>query len=279
MADRNPAIHEKMAPLSELSDYEVADDSRDIRGWTITGSTGADIGKVKDLIVDANTMQARYLVVSLKGDVDRGKAGDGSPDPVLVPVARAHIDENDKRVHLDSSGAGLAALPRYRGDAIDRDYNETFKRHEKQDARESASSGRTPSSSGEQRITRSAEELRIGKRKVAAGEAHVRKHVETERVSEPVTRTREEVYVERRPVSGGDGSRRPEIRDDEVRVPVMEEEITVEKRPVVKEELVVGKRQVTETDQVEADLRKEKVDVEQHGREHYGTPPNTKKER
>jgi uncharacterized protein (TIGR02271 family) len=273
---KHPAVHENMAPLSELSDYEIADNSIDVRGWKITGTTGADIGKVKDLVVDATTMQARYLVVALDGDVDRGRAGKDSPDPVLVPVARAHIDEQDKRVRLDSSGAGLAALPRYRGEAIDRDYNETFKRHEKYEAGNEPA-GRRPVE--EKRLTRSAEELHIGKRKTSAGEARVRKHVETERVSEPVTRTREEAYVERRPVSGK-SSGRAEIRDDEVRIPLTEEEVTVEKRPVVKEELVVGKRQVTETERVEADLRKERVDVDQRDtREHYGTDPKTRRER
>jgi uncharacterized protein (TIGR02271 family) len=279
MAERDPAIHENMAPLSKLSDYEVADDSVDVRGWKVSGSTGADIGKVDDLIVDATTMQARYLVVSLAGDAARTTTGTDSSYSVLVPVARAHVHEDDKRVHLDSSGAGLAALPRYRGEAIDRDYSETFGRHEKYDETHEKYDERGRTAGGERRITRSAEELRIGKRMAKTGEAKVSKHVETERVTQPVTRTREEAYVERRPVSGREGSR-AEIRDDEVRIPLSEEEITVEKRPVVKEELVVGKRQVQETDQVQADLRKEKVDIDQPaGREHYGTDPKTRREK
>lgn len=278
MADRDAAIRdrairdENMAPLSRLSDYEVADDSVDVRGWKVRGSSGADIGKIEDLIVDATSMQAHYLVVSLAGDTGRTTAGTDSSYPVLVPVSRARIDDADKRVHLDSSGAGLSALPRYSGEEIDRDYNETFGRHEKYETHR----GHT---GDELRITRSAEELRIGKRKTAAGEVHVRKHVETEQVTEPVTRTREEAYVERRPASGRESSR-PEIRDDEVRIPLTEEEIVVDKRPVVKEELVVGKKQIQETERVEADLRKERVDVDQPGgREHYDTDPKTRRER
>jgi uncharacterized protein (TIGR02271 family) len=286
MAERDPAVHENMAPLSKLSDYEVADDSVDVRGWKVHGSSGAEIGEVDDLIVDATSMQARYLVVSLTGDTARTTAGTtaditgrtASSHPVLVPVSRARIDDRDKYVHLDSSGAGLAALPRYSGETIDRDYNETFGRHEKYETHDTHEKGRTLTGE-EQRITRSAEELRIGKRKTGAGEVHVRKHVETERVTEPVTRTREEAYVERRPVSGRESSR-PEIRDDEVRIPLTEEEVVVDKRPVVKEEIVVGKRRVQETEQVEADLRKEEVDVDQpQGREHYRTDPKTRRER
>ena len=40
----------------------------------------------------------------------------------------------------------------------------------------------------------------------------------------------------------------------------------VEKRPRVREELVVRKRPVEETEQIEADLRREEIDIETHGR-------------
>ncbi len=45
-----------------------------------------------------------------------------------------------------------------------------------------------------------------------------------------------------------------------------EEQIEVEKHPEVKEELIVRKHPVEETEDVEADLRRERVDVEEHGR-------------
>jgi uncharacterized protein (TIGR02271 family) len=52
-----------------------------------------------------------------------------------------------------------------------------------------------------------------------------------------------------------------EIGGGEVRIPLVEEEIVVEKRPVVKEELRIRKDVVEEVEVVEADLRKEEVDV------------------
>jgi uncharacterized protein (TIGR02271 family) len=252
MAERDPAMHDNMAPLSQLSDYEVADDSVDVRGWKVTGSSGTDIGKVDDLIVDPSTMQARYLAVQLDPTVHGTRADVDDTLPVLVPVSRANIHEDDKRVHLDSSGAGLAQLPRYRGHQVDRDYNDVFSQTEAPGA---------AADPGTHRLTRSAEELRIGKRNIEAGEVKVRKHVETEHVSEPVTRTREVVHVDRRPVSG-DSAAAGELRDDEIRVPITEEEVVVDKRPVVKEELVISKERISETENVEADLRKEKIDVD-----------------
>jgi uncharacterized protein (TIGR02271 family) len=48
-------------------------------------------------------------------------------------------------------------------------------------------------------------------------------------------------------------------------MPVTEEEVVVEKRPVVKEQIIVRKHAVTENRTVDADLRKERVDVEAEG--------------
>ena len=49
-------------------------------------------------------------------------------------------------------------------------------------------------------MTRSAEELRVGKRQVLAGEVEVKKRMETEHVRETVTLRSEDVDVQRRPV-------------------------------------------------------------------------------
>ena len=114
-------------------------------------------------------------------------------------------------------------------------------------------------------VTRSEEELAIGKRQVQAGEVEVRKSVETEHVRQQVPVTREEITVERRPVRDGMAAS-ADIGDDAIRIPVTEEEIVVEKRPVVKEEIVVTKRAVQDTQVVEADLRKERVDVDDRTR-------------
>ena len=114
------------------------------------------------------------------------------------------------------------------------------------------------------RITRSEEELDIDKRERTAGEVRVGKHVETERVSEPVTRERERVRIETRPASGpAQGSER--FQDEEIVIPVKEEEISVSKRPVTKEELVISKDRVKEDETVQADLRKERFDIEDEG--------------
>ncbi|MBA4157671.1 MAG: YsnF/AvaK domain-containing protein [Gemmatimonadetes bacterium] len=111
----------------------------------------------------------------------------------------------------------------------------------------------------EEHVTLSEEQLAVGKRQ-NQGAVNVSKHVETEHVREDIPVTREEVTVERRPVQGGMEGR-AQIGEEDIRIPVTEEKLVAEKRTVAKEELVVKKHQVTDSEIVEADLRKEHADV------------------
>lgn len=244
-----------MRPLSELYDFEVADDSPDVRGWEVTAAGGERIGRVIDLLVDTRLMTTRYLLV------DRVTAPPpGSSRRVALPVGSAQVDENDRVVQVALTAADAGALEPYTGTIPD-----GYERTIRSDAPPVQARPAEAREGDVKRITRSAEELRIGRRQVPAGEVRVHKTVETEHVREPVTRTKEDVRVERRPASGTTPNR-AEIREDEIRVPITEEELIVEKRPVVKEELVIAKEQKPEPDAVEADLRKERIDVERAGR-------------
>jgi uncharacterized protein (TIGR02271 family) len=115
----------------------------------------------------------------------------------------------------------------------------------------------------ETRIQRSEEELRVGTRKSEAKAVRVRKRIVTERQRIDVPKTREEVTVERVPVEARDAvGLGAEIGEDEIVVPVTEEEIVVEKRPVVKEEIRIRKDVVHEEEVIEADVRKEEIDID-----------------
>ena len=112
-------------------------------------------------------------------------------------------------------------------------------------------------------MTVSREELSVGKRRVQAGEAYLRKTVETEHVRESVPLMHEEVTVERHRLSDKDRVGGTIGKDQEIRVPLMAEEAVAEKRVVGEEEVVLRKHQVQENKTVEADLRRERVDVDQ----------------
>lgn len=253
----------RLERLDEMDDVKVASGQPDPRGWEVLGANGQRVGKVDHLIGDTGTMKVRYLTVELDDEIARNRR-------VLLPVGHVDLDTDRKRVisaGLDRDRA--TSLPAYEGGPIDRDYETRLTRsydeaytgnrlyeHPRYRAEEL--------NTEEARVQRSEEELAVGKRERETGEVDVRKRVETEHVREPVGVRREEVEVERRPATGEAGA--SDISEEEVRIPVHEEEVVTEKRPRVKEEVVVKKREVEDTEIVEEDVRKERVDVERHDR-------------
>jgi len=81
-----------LTPLKKLGDYKVADGEPDIRGWRTYTSTGREIGKVEDLLVDTKTNEVVMLDVDLERE-DRH---------TLAPIKSAWIDRDNKRVVINS---------------------------------------------------------------------------------------------------------------------------------------------------------------------------------
>jgi uncharacterized protein (TIGR02271 family) len=243
MADPLNTNSPSLLRLSD-ADYEVASGERDVRGWDVCLANEEKIGEVDDLIIDPAAGKVRYLDVAL----DRQAVGLEKDRHVLVPIASAELDTGEEEVVLNGMNrAALLQLPEYDQQQHAAGYDQTFQSHLSDDLKS-------------KRITRSAEELRIGKRVEQKGEVRVSKHIETEHVKQSVPLRSEEVHVERRPVERAVGSA-TEMRNDEIVVPVMEEEAMIEKRPVVKEEIVISKEPTTTQRTVEADVRREEIDV------------------
>jgi uncharacterized protein (TIGR02271 family) len=280
-----------LASLDDLPDFKVADNDPDIRGWDVELADGQKIGEVHDLIIDTTAMKARYLDV----DIDNDVLDTEEDRHILVPVGCATLNGNADEVRLTGVDIdALRTIPAFQHGEITRDFEsqlrgcypaesagvgaraaergtpDDFYGHQHFDE-DRLLQNRRQGRKGEraQYITRSEEELSVGKRAVQAGEVEVRKHVETEHVRQQVPTTREEVTVERRPAQPG-MSASPRMEEGEIRIPVMEEEAVVEKRVVPKEEVVVEKHAVQGEQTVEADLRKERVDVERQGKARKG---------
>lgn len=118
----------------------------------------------------------------------------------------------------------------------------------------------TPATDTEEvRVARSEEELDVATVGRQAGSVGVSKtvHTETEQVEVPVRH--EEVHIDRVPVEKPDAA---SIGAEEVQVPVYAEETVVTKQPVVKEEVRISKAAHTDTDTVTADVRKERLEVD-----------------
>ena len=284
---------DRVVPLRQLDDFKVAEGDPDVRGWEVVSSDGRKIGDVEELLVDTGAMKVRYLDV----EVERGLvAQDGGH--LLVPIGYARLERDHDRMIVDNLQASqLGTMPLYDRQPLTRDFETSvrdsfaagrttttpdatdrgtvgsagtagtardFYEHESYDDQRFFGSRRVEGD--EARLTLSEEQLAVGKREVSAGEVELNKRVETRHVSESVPTMREEVTVERRPVTDPlAASGQARIEGDEIRIPLSEEEVVVEKRVVPKEELVVKKHQVIEETPVEADVRRERLDVRTEG--------------
>ncbi len=120
---------------------------------------------------------------------------------------------------------------------------------------------RSPAGDGASAVRRE-EELVTGTALQEAGRVGVRKLVDHERVETVVPRGVEHADFERQAPVEGDSGEVEVLPDGSVSIPVFEEELVIEKRLVVRERILVRKHTVTEERRVEADLRRERVEVE-----------------
>lgn len=130
---------------------------------------------------------------------------------------------------------------------------ERFRRH-----RDPASGGDDDAS-----ITRHEEELQLGTRTQTWGTIRARTRVEGERVDEYVPRQAEYAdETERVEVTGEDSGEVEVLADGSVSIPLFEEELVVEKRLRVRERVIIRKHTRTEQHHVEAELRREHIEVD-----------------
>ena len=113
-------------------------------------------------------------------------------------------------------------------------------------------------------VVRHEEELRIGRETKEVGAIRVQKRVETETADEVVPREIEHAdEIDRVEAAEGDSGQIETLPDGSVSIPVFEERLVVMKQKVVRERIVIRKRTVTEEERVTAELRKERVLVEE----------------
>jgi len=98
-----------------------------------------------------------------------------------------------------------------------------------------------------------------------AGRVRLKKWVDTERVTETVPVTKETVTVERESIDSGnigDAMDGPAISEAEHEVVLHEERAVAETEVVPKERIRLDTERVTEQEQISADVRKERVELQ-----------------
>jgi uncharacterized protein (TIGR02271 family) len=111
-------------------------------------------------------------------------------------------------------------------------------------------------------VTRSEEELHVTTRARVAGEVRARKVADSYHVEELIPCDVEHAELERAPAEPTDSGQVETLPDGSISIPLFEEQIIVEKRLVVRERIILRKYRTTEARQVEADLRRERLEVD-----------------
>lgn len=235
-------------------------------GKQLDGRDGDKIGKIDDIYVDDQSGEPEWMAVTTgmfgtrRSFVPLNDARiDG--DHVVVPYDKAMVKDSPNAEHDGHlSPEEEAQLYRHYGirySSADRGAPQGQQR-----------SGRTADTRSEDAgggMTRSEEELEVGKVSEETGKVRLRKWVETESVNRTVPLTHEEVRVEREPITEGnvdEAMSGPEISEGEHTEVLHEERAVTNKKVVPKERVRLEKDQVTDEEQVEADLRKERVAAE-----------------
>ena len=96
------------------TDQTLADPNLDIRGRTVRDREGGEIGKVDDLLVDAEEKKVRMLRVAHGGILGIGAT------PSFVPVeAVTRVTEDE--VHVDRLSTEVVESPRYDPELVDQE--------------------------------------------------------------------------------------------------------------------------------------------------------------
>ncbi len=115
-------------------------------------------------------------------------------------------------------------------------------------------------------VTRHEEELTVGTEVVDSGHVGVRKHVDVEEVHETVARGLESFRdVQRIDANPDDSGEIEQLPDGSTSIPIFEERLVVSKRLVVRERVIVRKTTQTIEEEVHAELRRERVEIDAEG--------------
>ena len=226
----------------------------DLVGKTAFDNSGQKIGEVEHCYLDVDTDVPWWVAV---------KTGKLTSQSRLAPLTGAAVT---------AEGVGLAFTKDHIKAAPEVDLKKELDDQEEDQllahyglTYPAAYSRAASAGVGDAAMTRSEEELQVGKVRREAGKARLRKYVVTEEVTTTVPVEREEVRVQREPIGAPNvdaAAVEPEISEEEHEVVLHEEEPVVAKQVVPKERVRLEKEAVTSEEQVSADLRKEHIEAE-----------------
>ena len=223
----------------------------EMRGAPVYDSAGDKIGSVEEIFYDVDSSRPEWIGIG---------TGFFGTKRVLVPVDGASLTDDGITVPYPKDH--VQAGPDVDGDQLSRETETEL--HAFYGTTHVAGGASTTTGGGES-VTRSEEELQVGTEGYEAGHVRLRKWVETEPIALDVQLQRETARVVReqidQPADASDGA----FEEQQVEVQLRAERAVVEKEVVAKERVGLEKDVQTETQTVQDELRKERVEVEGDG--------------
>src|SRR3712207_6549898 len=218
----------------------------EMRGTAVYASDGDQIGKVEEIFLDDQSGQPEWIGLG---------TGFLGTKRVLVPVQTA--ETRDDGVFVPYTKDHVKGAPDIDSDHIEPETESSlYEYYSLGGGRMTADVQETDTAS----VTRSEEELQVGKREEEIGRVRLRKYVETEPVQMDVALRRETAQVRTeqidQPATGA------EFGEETIEVPLHGEEAVVAKRAVARERVSVDTAVETEQQTVSDEVRKERIEVE-----------------
>src|SRR3712207_4932919 len=250
------------------------------KGLDLYDNDGDKIGEIVDVYLDRQTDQPEWLAV---------KTGLFGSNVSFVPITEARSNGEGVTVPYEKSLVKDAPNAQADGELSpeeerrlyehynvefgDFDYDRDYRGDA--DAEVGGPGHDTSGPNTDNAMTRSEEELRVGKTQTEVGRARLRKYIVTEQVQTTVPVQREEVRIEREPITEGNVDRAldgPALSEEEHEVTLHAEQPVVEKNVVPKERVRLEKDTFTEEQTVTDEVRKERIEADgdagQIGRAH-----------
>jgi uncharacterized protein (TIGR02271 family) len=230
------------------------------RGSNLLAEDGSKLGTIVDFYLDKETEVPEWALVksgllgSSNNFVPLKEASTEGSD-ILVPYSKDHV-KNAPSMDADGELSRQEEAELYRHYGLD--YSE-----QSSDSGLPEGHADTDSLDRDDAMTRSEEELHVGKSQHERGRVRLKKHVVTENVTQTVPVQREEVRIEREPITDSNVDRATsggDITEDEHEVVLHEEGVVTEKRVVPKERIQLSKDTITEEQQVSEEVRKEQIE-------------------
>jgi uncharacterized protein (TIGR02271 family) len=238
----------------------------ELRGEQVSDRDGDKIGKLEEIYLDQETGKPAWALV---------KTGLFGSAGTFVPLAGATQDDDGLRVPYEKSLVKDAPNMEADGELSPDEESRLYK-HYGLAYESTGEADRAPETGGgpghdtsgpntDDAMTRSEEELQVGKTTQERGRARLKKYVVTENVTQTVPVQREEVRIEREPITDGNVDQAtdgPAISEEEHEVVLHEEQVVTSKQAVPKERVRLEKDTVTDEQQVSEELQKERIEAD-----------------